>query len=122
MARVLKWLIRGSILELLVAVPCHIIVRHKDECCAHILTLYGIGTGLAVMALAFGPGIAFLFLKRAKSLKPDMTNSEQLTNMSIPSMNKFTLAKLAGAVILIVCLVWAMSVLRGMSLLSLKID
>jgi len=111
MARILKWLIGGSILELLVAVPCHVIVRHKDECCAHILTLYGIGTGLAVMALAFGPGIAFLFLKRAKSLKPDMTNSEQLTNMSIPSMNKFTLAKLAGAVILIVCLVWVMSVL-----------
>lgn len=30
--RLSKWLIHGSIVELLVAVPCHIIVRHRNDC------------------------------------------------------------------------------------------
>ena len=70
MTHTLKWLITGSILELLIAVPCHVVIRHKDTCCAPGLTFYGIAAGLAVMALAFGPGIAFLILKRAKCLTP----------------------------------------------------
>ena len=32
--RTTRWLLRGSILELLVAVPSHIIVRQRDDCCA----------------------------------------------------------------------------------------
>ena len=55
------WLLRSSILELLVAVCCHIIVRRKDECCAHGFTFFGISAGLAIGALAFGPGLFFLF-------------------------------------------------------------
>jgi hypothetical protein len=38
--RATRWLLRGSILELLVAVPSHVIVRRRDDCCAphrHIL-------------------------------------------------------------------------------------
>lgn len=43
--RIVKWLMRGSILELLVAVPSHIIVRHKDVCCAHMTSAAGIAAG-----------------------------------------------------------------------------
>jgi hypothetical protein len=56
--RLMKWLLRGTILELLVAVPSHIIVRHKDICCADCVTATGIATGLAVMLISFGPGIS----------------------------------------------------------------
>jgi len=68
--RLMKWLLRGTILELLVAVPSHIIVRHKDVCCAGHLTATGIATGLAVMLISFGPGIYFLYAERIKSKKP----------------------------------------------------
>jgi hypothetical protein len=67
--RLLKWLLRGTILELLVAVPSHIIVRHKDVCCADCVTATGIATGLAVMLISFGPGIYFLYAERIKSKK-----------------------------------------------------
>lgn len=68
--RVLKWLIRGSILELLIAVPSHIIVRHKDACCAHMTTAAGIAAGLAVIFFAFGPGLYYLYMERINSKKP----------------------------------------------------
>ena len=68
--RLMKWLLRGTILELLVAVPSHIIVRHKDVCCADSVTAAGIATGLAVMLISFGPGIYFLYAERIKSKKP----------------------------------------------------
>jgi hypothetical protein len=68
--RLMKWLLRGTILELLVAVPSHIIVRHKDVCCADGVTAAGIATGLAVMLISFGPGIYFLYAERIKSKKP----------------------------------------------------
>ena len=32
--RLTRWLLGGSILELLVAVPSHVIVRRRDDCCA----------------------------------------------------------------------------------------
>jgi hypothetical protein len=68
--RLTKWLLRGTVLELLVAVPSHIIVRHKDVCCADCVTAAGIATGLAVMLISFGPGIYFLYAKRIQSKKP----------------------------------------------------
>jgi len=68
--RVVRWLLTGSILELLVAVPSHVIVRRRDDCCAPIGTFWGIATGLAIMLLCFGPGVFFLFHKRFKRLQP----------------------------------------------------
>lgn len=60
------WLLRGSILELLIAIPSHIISRHRDECCAPPFTLLGIATGLAVAVMSFGPGVFFLFARRIR--------------------------------------------------------
>ena len=71
--RLLKWLLRGTILELLIAVPSHVIVRHKDICCADCVTAAGIATGLAVMLISFGPGIYFLYADRIKSKKPKIS-------------------------------------------------
>jgi hypothetical protein len=69
MQRLKRWLLRGSILELLVAVPSHVIVRRRDDCCAPAGTFWGIATGISVMLLCFGPGVFFLFVERCQRLK-----------------------------------------------------
>ena len=68
--RITRWLLRGSILELLIAVPSHVIVRRRDDCCAPAGTFWGIATGISVMLLCFGPGVFFLFVERCERLKP----------------------------------------------------
>jgi len=68
--RLTAWMIRGSVLELLVAVPSHIIVRRRGDCCTPAATFLGISTGVVVMALAFGPGLFFLFRRRFEAMKP----------------------------------------------------
>jgi hypothetical protein len=68
--RAVRWLLRGSILELFVAVPSHIIARRRDDCCAPIGTFWGIATGISVMLLCFGSGVYFLFVERIKRLRP----------------------------------------------------
>ena len=68
--RLTKWLLRGSILELLVAVPCHVIVRQRNDCCAPFITFWGIATGMTVMLMSFGPGVFFLFAARIRDMKP----------------------------------------------------
>lgn len=65
-ANLTRWLFRGSVLELLVAVPSHIISRHREECCAPPLTLIGIATGLAIALMSFGPGLFFVFARRTR--------------------------------------------------------
>ena len=69
--RLLRWLLKGSTLELLIAVPSHIIVRHRDDCCAPLMTAWGIAAGLTIMLLAFGPGVFFLFVERIRRLQPN---------------------------------------------------
>ena len=68
--RAASWLLKGSILELLVAVSCHVVVRRRDDCCAPFGTFLGIAAGLSVMLLSFGPGVIFLFADRWKKMKP----------------------------------------------------
>lgn len=64
-----RWLLRASILELIVAIPSHIIARQRDECCAPHFTLLAIATGLSIALASFGPGIFFLFIKKVKEKK-----------------------------------------------------
>ena len=67
---VVRALVTGSLAELLVAVPCHILVRKKDYCCAGHLTFTGLATGFAVLLFAFGPAAYFLFADRLRRLQP----------------------------------------------------
>ena len=70
-SRQCRWLFRGSVLELLIAVPTHIVARCRDYCCAGFLTFLGLTMGFSVMLFAFGPALLFLFAERWKRLHPD---------------------------------------------------
>jgi hypothetical protein len=67
-----RYLLKGSILELLIAVPTHIVARGRDYCCAGVLTFLGIAFGIGVMLFSFGPGVFFLFAARWKRLHPQL--------------------------------------------------
>jgi hypothetical protein len=59
-----RWLIAGSVLELLVAVPTHIVVRRRPDCCAGVATGIGICVGVVVLFVAFGPSVVLLYYRR----------------------------------------------------------
>ena len=71
--RLASGLLKGSVLELLIAVPCHVIVRRRGDCSAPAATSFGIATGLAIMLLSFGPGILLLYKKRLDAYPPRPT-------------------------------------------------
>ncbi len=59
-----KWLLAGSLLELMACVPAHLIVsRRTSYCFVGVLTMIGIVAGISVMLFAFGPGLVLLFLR-----------------------------------------------------------
>jgi hypothetical protein len=69
MNRLARSLIAGSILELLVAVPAHVLARTRGYCCAGFGTFWGIAAGISVMLFAFGPAVFVLFARRYGGLR-----------------------------------------------------
>jgi len=70
LSRLCNCLLKGSILELLIAVPTHIVARCRDYCCAGFMTFIGLTLGMSVMLFSFGPGVFFLFAARWRRLHP----------------------------------------------------
>lgn len=77
-SRMCRWLFKGSILELLIAVPTHVVARHRDYCCAGVMTFIGLTIGMSVMLFSFGPGVFFLFAARWRRLHPGTHPQPQL--------------------------------------------
>jgi hypothetical protein len=69
MTRLTRSLLAGSILELLVAVPAHVVARARGYCCAGFGTFWGIAAGISVMLFAFGPAVFVLFARRYGDLR-----------------------------------------------------
>jgi len=86
--RTVSWLLNGSVLQLLVVVPCHLIVRNRNDCCAPVITGFGIGTGIAIMLMAFGPCVVFLYQRRLSEY-PARTTPE-------PLVHRYPIAKVAA--------------------------
>jgi len=74
--RTVKWLFRGSVLELLIAVPAHVIIRRRNECSAPVVNSFGITTGLAIMLLSFGPSVLLLYQKRMERASTKVTEAK----------------------------------------------
>ncbi len=69
-SRLHRWIYAGSVLELLIAVPAHVVCRRRTECCAGMESGLGMCIGIAVMLLAFGPSIALLYRDRCRRITP----------------------------------------------------
>jgi hypothetical protein len=74
-SRQCRLLFQGSVLELLIAVPTHIVARYRDYCCAGVMTFIGLAMGISVMLFAFGPALYFLFAERWRRLHPERSNT-----------------------------------------------
>lgn len=70
-SRQCRALLRGSVLELLIAVPTHIVARCRNYCCAGAMTFIGLTAGISVMLFSFGPAISFLYLERWRRVRPE---------------------------------------------------
>jgi hypothetical protein len=69
-SRQCRLLFQGSILELLIAVPTHIVARYRDYCCAGFMTFIGLTMGISVMIFSYGPAVFLLYVERWKQLHP----------------------------------------------------
>lgn len=74
--RIISWLLKGSVLELLIAVPCQVIVRRRHDCSAPLATGFGIATRIAIMLLSFGPSVLLLYKKRFQEYSTRASNSQ----------------------------------------------
>ena len=70
LTRGLAWMFRGSVLELLIAVPAHVIIRRRHECCAPAVNGLGLAAGISIMLLSFGPSVLLLLQKRMQTHQP----------------------------------------------------
>jgi len=67
-----RWILTGSVAELVIAVPCHVLARKRGDCCAPLITFWGIATGISLVLLALGPAVIYLVRDRLqkKGLSP----------------------------------------------------
>lgn|GEM_PF-2160057 len=64
----------------LVAIPCHIMTRQRNDCCAPFVSDLGIAAGISVMLLSFGPGVLFLYSERLRRLQPRNSSGAELSS------------------------------------------
>ena len=70
--RMIWRLLKGSILETLVAIPCHVIVRRRHECSALAVASFPMVTGMNITLISFRPSVMF---PRKKRLDTHRTHS-----------------------------------------------
>jgi hypothetical protein len=74
--RAVAWLFRGSVLELLIALPAHVVIRRRHDCSAPVVNSWGIASGVAVMLISFGPSVLLLYKKRMERYSMNSTGAK----------------------------------------------
>ena len=69
-ARTMRWLIGGTILEMLIAGPVHVWIAREDECFCARGSYTGLVFGLTAVVWLFGPGVWLLFLRERRRRRP----------------------------------------------------
>jgi hypothetical protein len=69
--RIVGAVLAGSLVELLVAAPIHIVVSRRPGCFVGLQTAAAVFAGLYVMLWAMGPGIMLLFLREKRRLEEE---------------------------------------------------
>ena len=78
-SRQCRLMLRGSILELLIAVPTHIVARSRNYCCAGAMTFIGLTLGISVMLFSYGPAVFLLYAERWRRLHPEPAGEPEQT-------------------------------------------
>jgi hypothetical protein len=97
LTRTVGWLLNGSVLQLLIAVPAHIAARERNDCCAPMVSAFGIASGIALMLVAFGPSVVFLYQDRLR-------RSERRNAM--PMLAKWPIVTLVATLVIGAALLW----------------
>lgn len=67
--KILRWVLLGSVVEMLALLPMHIVASARGGCFAGLFTAMGLATGICVAFWSFGPGIVLLFIRHYKKQK-----------------------------------------------------
>ncbi len=70
LAGLFRFLLAGSLLELLIAAPAHAWIARKEECYCARGSYTGLVFGGTVLLWLFGPGLFFLFLREKRRREP----------------------------------------------------
>jgi len=65
-----RMLFAGSILEWIVALGSHMVVRWRGDCSSPVVTAVALSLGTAIAFLSFGPGLFYYFLERKARMTP----------------------------------------------------
>lgn len=76
-ARTLRWLIGGTILETLVAGPVHVWITREADCYCARGSYTGLVFGLTIAVWVFGPGVFLLFMREHQRRKELATHESQ---------------------------------------------
>jgi hypothetical protein len=64
-----RMVLANTLLELLIAVPCHIVVRRRSECCAGIYTGAAICLGVGIGIIVLGRTMLLLYHHRIQRIR-----------------------------------------------------
>lgn len=64
--KILKWVLLGSVLEMIILAPMHVVTSARGGCLAGLNTALGLLIGLSIAFWSFGPGIILLFIRHLR--------------------------------------------------------
>ena len=75
--RLYKWIVGGTILELLVTIPVDVQIRKRANCYCNEGTFFAMVIGVTVLIWSFGPGIVLLYFTRRMQRRANLGYCEQ---------------------------------------------